>query len=119
MEDNNRFLIYETLKKVYPVSTAMVSMWLKDKPYHRMLFLRFRFGKLEKNDPIYGRLEKVITDFKGELNWALFKSESTDNYLLVPSIFLEFRERYGTWEASEMIDFFGIAWFKSIIDKGM
>lgn len=84
-------LIFETLNAIIPIATAKVNMWSPEDRYAYPPFLRFRFKDVGRNDSIYTRLIKIVTQYDGNLKWIIRKGDDTPNYLLIPLIFDQHR----------------------------
>lgn len=91
METKNS--IFLTLSKIARIKTSKVSMYSLDDLYAHPPFLRFRFDLIDKSDKCYKILEDIITDFKGSLKWCLTTKVGTENFIIIPAVFLNYLEK--------------------------
>jgi hypothetical protein len=77
-------MIFEVLDGFYGIETALVGMYPTNDQYARPPFLRFRFRNREKADPVYGHVQDIVAQFRGNLKWTVWTSDTTPNHLLIP-----------------------------------
>ncbi len=83
VEEINR-LLYKTLEQIAPIKTSKVSMFDLSYQEKHPPYLRFKFENKSKDDIIYSKLEEIIQNFNGNLQWKLYSSKLTDNYIIMP-----------------------------------
>jgi hypothetical protein len=85
METNSLFYY---LSQVSPVHVSKVNIISLNDKYSYPPFFRFKFQGIDKNNERYSRLETIVQEFKGNLKWSLITNSETENFILIPQIFV-------------------------------
>lgn len=113
--ETNR-MIYMSLNSIgYEIETSRINMYSIENRYSYSPFFRFRFKKIEKNDPIYDKIKLIINSFEGNLKWDMITHESTSNFIIIPKVFSDvnnlsynnrdyYSEKYTKEKFEELID---------------
>jgi hypothetical protein len=90
-ESNINRLLFEVIDNIRKIESPRVSMWAIDNKYAYPPYLRFRFMDTEAGDMIYKKLQEIIVQFKGNLEWEMIHNISvSNNFLILPKAFSPF-----------------------------
>ena len=119
MEDQlaNRVL-YFTLDKIRKLSTSKINMWDLTDRYSHPPFLRFRFEGIDRNDPIYDRLKKLIESYSGGVRWSIVDKLEIPNLILLPEVFKEYSID-SLVKRKDILQIFNENNYKRIIDESI
>lgn len=86
MNSNNKnFELYNYFLSLnIPFKSARVNAWSLEDKYNSLPIFKFRFIDRDKNDIIYKKIAKIISEFKGNNEWILYTEEKYINYIIKP-----------------------------------
>ena len=108
-------LIFETLDKISPIRTALVSMSPLDDVYGHPPFLRFGFSLADETELI-SILKNIVNEFEGNLRWLIIRNPDSKNCILIPEIFEEISSEGQFYKKNFWVKQFGEDIYKRYID---
>lgn len=88
---STELLMARTLSKIKPLEWARLIMYHKENPYGRSPMFSWRF--YNPDDETYDKLIKCVESFKGNVEWIVYKSQTSrhNNYSIEPRIFFQLK----------------------------